>query len=621
MITFTRLLGLVTALGLFMSQASAQIVVIFDPFTSSGLTTSKANSGTGCVPTTTANVIVGDGAGGCTASSIVPNTVVTGITNDTNVTGSISTNVLTLGWTGTLALTRGGLGANQSAITKGGLLVGTAAATVGIKAIGTDGQILTADAASAGGMKWADAAAGGVTSVVIAGTANQISVAGTCTITTTGTCTLSIPTSPTLPGTTTGTFSGNLTGNASGSAATITGLIVEANTPLTTKGDLLVEDGSTLHRLGVGSNGQALVADSTATDGLKWASIGGGSGCTTAGSATQILTDDGAGGCSSSGVTIDGSNNISTAGGISTGVGGSVAGYSAYAQGTATTAPTSSVGFMAPASVTTKFMMKLPAAPTAGFIFNTGITDPTTLSFIGISGTGSVCMTTNCLMTTPTGDTITATTGFITGADNSSAGSVQVANGSANAHTIFQSGATTTNTIKGFATVPTTGRLLDCTVTSTTCLLHDSGITTANVVNASSPGAGIAHFAGSTQTVTSSALLASEVPAVALTTGTSITLSNSQRFFECTGTCTVTMPIPSAGVQYCVRNANNVATVITFAAIGSSAMYEVTAKTSYGTAGTGTLVSGGNVLDQMCLVGKDSTHYDIYSYAGAWTAN
>src|ERR1700688_3515067 len=75
---------------------------------------------------------------------------------------------------------------------------------------------------------WSALAAGGsVTSVVIAGTSNQIAVTGTCTITTTGTCTLSIPSSPTLPGTTTGTFSGNLTGNVtgntSGTAASITG--------------------------------------------------------------------------------------------------------------------------------------------------------------------------------------------------------------------------------------------------------------------------------------------------------------------------------------------------------------------------------------------------------------
>jgi len=40
---------------------------------------------------------------------------------------------------------------------------------------------------------------------------------------------------------------------------------------LTTKGDLLVTDGSALNRLAVGTNDYALVADSTATNGVKWA--------------------------------------------------------------------------------------------------------------------------------------------------------------------------------------------------------------------------------------------------------------------------------------------------------------------------------------------------------------
>jgi hypothetical protein len=65
------------------------------------------------------------------------------------------------------------------------------------------------------------AGSGTVTSVTMAGTANQIAVTGTCTVTTTGTCTFSIPNSPTLPGTTTGTFSGNLAGTASGNTVTV----------------------------------------------------------------------------------------------------------------------------------------------------------------------------------------------------------------------------------------------------------------------------------------------------------------------------------------------------------------------------------------------------------------
>ena len=148
---------------------------------------------------------------------------------------------------------------------------------------------------------------------------------------------------------------------------------------------------------------------------------------------------------------------------------------------------------------------------------------------------------------------------------------------------------------------------------------------------ASSPGAGIAHFAGSTQTVTSSLIVAADITsgtvtatqlaAADLTTGTSKTFSLNSGYFECTGTCTITMPVPAAGKQYCVRNANNISTVITFAAIGSSSMYENTASTAYGTAGTGTFVSGGAVGDKVCLVGKDTTHYDVFSFNGTWTAN
>ena len=56
---------------------------------------------------------------------------------------------------------------------------------------------------------------GTVTSVGLAGTANQITVTGTSPITTSGSWTLSFPSAGvTLPGTTSGTFSGNLTGNA-----------------------------------------------------------------------------------------------------------------------------------------------------------------------------------------------------------------------------------------------------------------------------------------------------------------------------------------------------------------------------------------------------------------------
>ena len=63
----------------------------------------------------------------------------------------------------------------------------------------------------------------------------------------------------------------------------------EANTvasTLTTKGDLLVHTGSVHARLGVGTNGYALVADSAEANGVKWAAVGD---VTTSGS--QTLTN------------------------------------------------------------------------------------------------------------------------------------------------------------------------------------------------------------------------------------------------------------------------------------------------------------------------------------------
>ena len=68
-------------------------------------------------------------------------------------------------------------------------------------------------------------------------------------------------------------------------------------------------------------------------------------------------------------------------------------------------------------------------------------------------------------------------------------------------------------------------------------------------------------------------------------------------------------------------NDDNISTVITMAAIGSSAQYENTARTAYGTAGTGTLTSSGAVGNMVCIVGRDSTHYLTTTFNGTWTAS
>ncbi len=138
----------------------------------------------------------------------------------------------------------------------------------------------------------------------------------------------------------------------------------------------------------------------------------------------------------------------------------------------------------------------------------------------------------------------------------------------------------------------------------------------AGTTDFSGTGAGVLQ-----QASTGAAITVGPTPAPLLTSGTSVSLTAPTHTFICTGTCTVTPPVPAVGYQFCVRNANNVATVITLAALGSSARYENTANTAYGTAGTGTFVSGGAVGDKVCIVGLDSTHYLTMTFNGTWTAS
>ena len=87
----------------------------------------------------------------------------------------------------------------------------------------------------------ASTATGTVTSATVAGTANQITASGTCTITTSGTCTLSLSSTLLVPGT--------LTSATNGAASTppvlLTGTWFTGGSATTTKPQLLVEPSGT----------------------------------------------------------------------------------------------------------------------------------------------------------------------------------------------------------------------------------------------------------------------------------------------------------------------------------------------------------------------------------------
>jgi len=146
-----------------------------------------------------------------------------------------------------------------------------------------------------------------------------------------------------------------------------------------------------LRKNAAAANASFYTCDNTASMTYAWElSSGGGGGAGTvtvvgAGSLTSTAFTTGGGSqalqtpCATCTLDVSGNGALLS---LTLGLGGSVAGYDAYGQGTATTAPTSSVGFQGPVSVTTKFMMTLPGAPISGFVYNTGTSDPSTLSFL-----------------------------------------------------------------------------------------------------------------------------------------------------------------------------------------------------------------------------------------------
>lgn len=208
-------------------------------------------------------------------------------------------------------------------------------------------------------------------------------------------------------------------------------------------------------------------------------------------------------------------------------------------------------------------------------------------------------------LTGPTGPTGPAGSG--SGTVNSGANSAQIAQYTGSGTTVGPA------TVSGDASLAAGGALTVTKINGTT----PGGTCTnqfARVISASG--------VPTCQSIAAADLTAAVIPVTPLITpGTSITLTAPRAYGVCTGTCTVTVPVPAAGYEFCVLNGDNVTTAITLSALGSSAMYENSARTAYGTAGTGTLVVSAAAANKVCLVGLDSTHYLTVSYNGTVTVN
>jgi hypothetical protein len=115
------------------------------------------------------------------------------------------------------------------------------------------------------------------------------------------------------------------------------------------------------------------------------------------------------------------------------------------------------------------------------------------------------------------------------------------------------------------------------------------------------------------------AIAATDLPVVPtiVGSGTISTLAAPAGIVVCTTTCSVTVPAPVLGNQFCVRNDAGISTVITLSALGGGNYYELINHSGYGTANH-TLVSGGATTDMICIVGRDSNHYLVASFYGTW---
>lgn len=176
---------------------------------------------------------------------------------------SFSAVSLTADISGTLGVANGGSGA--ATFTAHGFLVGEGASAFTALGAMTDGQIIVGKSANDPQV------------VAASGDISSITNLGAVTFAATNTHLTNLANLVQVGTITSGTWNGTTIAIANGGTGQTTKANAEnALSPMTTKGDIEVFDGSNVIRVGIGTNGQALTADSTQASGVLWKSLSAG---------------------------------------------------------------------------------------------------------------------------------------------------------------------------------------------------------------------------------------------------------------------------------------------------------------------------------------------------------